>query len=227
MGIFRRVGDIISANVNDLVDRFEDPEKMLKQAILEMEAAVARALDGAVRVIANERLLTRQLDENQRQIECCQRRAEAAVRAGDDAAARRALRRKVECARLAAALEDQRAAAEAAARKLRTQIDALRVRLNEARRKQATLIARQRAADARRKLAREINGVCIDDSAFSRFDRAALKVEQAEAETDALLELAGCCDDEDVDPLDDEVETALDVLKHSLSTAAASPTSVS
>ncbi len=220
MGLFKRVGDIISANLNEMVDRFEDPEKMLKQAVLEMEAAVAGALDGAVKVIANERLLARQLDENLRQLERCRARAEEAVRRGDDDAARRALSRKSEHAKLAAALADQHAAAEAASRKLRTQIDALRVRLNEARRQQATLIARKRAADARRSLARDMNGITIDDSAFSKFDRVAMKVEQAEAEADALLELTTCCDSVDeIDPVRDEVETELAALKHSMAAA--------
>ena len=57
MGLFRRFGDILSANLNDLVDRFEDPEKMLRQAIREMEQAVASGLNSAAKVVANERLL--------------------------------------------------------------------------------------------------------------------------------------------------------------------------
>ncbi len=220
MGLFRRVGDIISANLNEMVERFEDPEKMLKQAVLEMEAAVAGALDGAVKVIANERLLARQLDENLRQMERCRARAEDAVRRGDDDAARRALSRKTEHAKLAAALGDQHSAAEAASRKLRTQIDALRVRLSEARRQQATLIARKRAADARRSLARDMNGITIDDFAFSKFDRVAMKVEESEAEADALLELTACCDPVDeIDPVREDVETELAALKHSMATA--------
>ena len=142
------------------------------------------------------------------------------MRRDDDNAARRALSRKTEHAKLAAALGDQHAAAESASHKLRTQIDAIRVRLSEARRQQATLIARKRAADARRSLARDMNGITIDDSAFSKFDRVAMKVEQAEAEADALLELTACCDPADeIDPAREDVETELTAMKHSMATA--------
>ena len=67
MGLFRRFGDIVSANLNDLVNHFEDPEKMLRQAIREMEEAVASALNEAAKVVANEKLLAKQLAENRRQ----------------------------------------------------------------------------------------------------------------------------------------------------------------
>lgn len=223
MGLFKRVGDIISANLNEMVDRFEDPEKMLRQAVREMEQAVASALDGAVRVIANERLLARQLDEQRGLLERCRQRAEEAVRAGDDDAARRALLRKVEHAKLVDALSDQHAAAEAAATRLRRQIDALRVRLAEARRKQAALIARRRAADAHWKLAETINSVTVDESAFNKFDRMSRKVEQAEAEADALIELTRHSDtDDDFDPAAVEIETELEALKQNLAAGACS-----
>jgi phage shock protein A len=62
MGIFRRFTDILSANLNDLIDRFEDPEKALRQAIREMEQAVTDALNSAAKVIANERLLTKPIN---------------------------------------------------------------------------------------------------------------------------------------------------------------------
>jgi phage shock protein A len=220
MGLFKRVGDIISANLNEMVDRFEDPEKMLRQAIAEMEAAVANALVGAARVIANERLLAKQLDEDRRHVDRCQRRAEEAVLAGNDEVARDALIRKAEHVKLVAALADQHTAAQNAARKLRRQIAALRVRLSEARRKQATLIARKRATDARRKLIEDIDGVMFDESAFSKFDRMSLKVEQAEAETDALIELTGSdAIADEIDPIDIQIETELEALKQKLVTA--------
>lgn len=152
MGLFRRFGDIVSANLNDLVDRFEDPEKMLRQAIREMEEAVASALNGAAKVVANEKLLAQQLAENRRQAEHWHERACQAVRDGDDQRARRALVRKAEHEQLIPALEDQKTATQQAGRKLRRQIDGMRARLAEAKRKLATLSARNRAAESRRKL---------------------------------------------------------------------------
>ena len=194
MGLFKRVGDILSANLNEMVERFEDPDKMLRQVIVEMESVISLATGDAARVIANERLIARQLDENRRQVQHWQCSAEAAVRVQDDEAARHALCRKAEHEKLAAALADQHSAALAAARKLRRQLDGLRVRLAEARRKQLTLAARKRAADATRRLAENVSDVTIDDAAFGKFDRMSRKVEQAEAEADAFIELTGLSD---------------------------------
>jgi len=211
------VDDILSANLNEIVERFEDPEKMLGQAISEIESAISSAMHDAARVIANERLISRQLGENRRQGQQWQQKAEAAVREQDDDAARRALYRKSENIKLADALVDQHSAAETAAQKLRRHIDGLRVRLTEDRRKHLTLIARKRAADARRKLAENVNGVIIDDAAFGKFDRMSRKVEQAESEADAFLELTGVADTlQHSENVDFTVETELADLKQQL-----------
>ncbi len=216
MGIFKRVSDIISANLNELVDGFEDPEKMLKQAVREMEAAIETALDGAVKVIANEKLLDKQLAEQRRLVDCWQDRAREAVHREDDEAARTALARKAEHEKLAAALEDQAATAQTAGRKLRRQIDAMRVRLAEARRKQVSLTARKQAAGARKRILSDLGGSAVNDEAFARFDRMSTKIEQAEAEADALLELTGHelqNDDVDEQTVDSAIEAELQALK--------------
>lgn len=189
MGLFRRVSDILSANLNDLVDRFEDPEQLLRQAIREMEAAVGEASDDAVKVLAGEKLLARQLDTERREAARWRSRAERAVTAGDDTLARRALVRKTEHERVIAALEDELERTSATARQLRRQIDAMRVRLGEARRKLAALVARTRAAHARRKLGDRLAGWRDDDAAGSLFVRMCQKAERAEAEADARDEL--------------------------------------
>ncbi len=126
----------------------------------------------------------------------------AAVQNSDDEAARHALVRKEEVEKLAAALDDQRAAAKSSAEKLRRQIDAMRVRLAEARRKAITLSARKQAADARKTLVADISAASIDQSAFGRFDRICDNIEQSEAEAEALFELSGF-------ELFDDVETEI------------------
>ena len=84
MRLFRRIGDIISANLNEVVERFEDPELGLKLAIREMEEAVDSAFDGAVKTVANEKLLARQ--------RCLPIRAAAGPRIRTPAPSRAALR---------------------------------------------------------------------------------------------------------------------------------------
>ncbi len=96
MRLFRRIGDIVAANLNDLVDRFEDPEVMLKQAIREMETMIEDATAAAARAIAGERLLARDLSDHQENARRWEARAEEAVRNGDDELGRQAIARALE-----------------------------------------------------------------------------------------------------------------------------------
>lgn len=215
MGLFRRCTDIISANLNDLVDRFEDPEKALRQAIREMESAVTSALNSAAKVIANERLLGKQLAEQHDKAEQWLGRARQAMRDQDEALARRALVRKSEHDRLIAALVDEQAAFEAASAKLRRQIDGMRARVAEANRKLATLIARKHAAEAQRSLA----GLAKDrapHAEFARFDRLCQKAETAEAEAQAWAELNGADAEFEgwPDRFDTQIEAELETLRN-------------
>jgi len=191
MPIFRRIADILSANVNDLIDRFEDPEAMLRQAVREMETAVEQTMNAAAKSIASERLLTRQLAEHRRQSDRFQELARAAVARQDDAAARAALTSKAGHDKLAAAMEDQLASAGKQNARLRRQLDALRVRLAEARQTMHVYIARSRAAQAQRQLASDAVRVDHAANAMSRFDRVRCRIERSEAEAQAYIELTG------------------------------------
>lgn len=192
MGIFRRAGDIVAANLNDLIDRFEEPEKMLRQAVREMDEAIERASTAAARSLASEKLLARELAQHERHSADWQSRAAAAVAAGDDELARRALKRRCEHDCLAGALREQLAAARESNARLRRQIDAMHAKRADARRKLATLSARHAVARARRSL--QTAGAAVDSSAFNRFERLSEQVELAEAEAEALVELSGAAD---------------------------------
>ncbi len=222
MGLFRRFNDLLTANLNDFVEKFEDPETMLRQAIREMDAALQESLDAAAKAIACERLLTRQIGEQHDDASLWQQKALAAVQRGDDEAARRALVRKQEHVTLAAALEDQLATATAVAAKLRRQVEAMRVRTEEARRMLVLLVARQRATRARRTLSDGLAGSSARDTGFHRFDRLRERIEQSQAELDAYLELSsGHSTDEDFDEVNCSsrtrfIETQLAELKQSL-----------
>jgi phage shock protein A len=189
MRLFRRVSDIISANLNDLVDSFEEPEVMLRQAIREMESSVGDVTAAAAQAIASETLLARELAEHEQQAARWQARAENAVSALDDDLARRALARKRDHETLARALRDQFASAQDASQTLRRQVNAMRAKLAEARRKLATLSARKNAADARKQFSRFATGPFAQPSGFSRFAQLQDRVALAEAEANALLEL--------------------------------------
>ena len=194
MGLFQRISDIISANFNEMAERYEDPEKMLKQAIREMECSIRDATQETARAMATEKRLVRELAHNQSESRQWQSRAEVAVESGDDDLARKALGRKQEHDKLAVAIEDQLGASSAASRTLRHQLDGMQAKLSEARRNLGTLVARKKAAEVRKKVYSGLNDISkteVDESAFDKFERLRERVEQAEAEAEALAELQG------------------------------------
>src|SRR5258708_38488856 len=191
MRLLTRLTDILSANLNDLVERYEDPELLLKQAVREMDESVRAALQDAVKVVAHEKILARQLADEESAVTLCRRQAEAAVQRGDDHLAREALclkrDRETVCASLAKQLEESTAVGQT----LRRQIEAMRRRAEGANRKLAVLAARPRAAKARQRVLREFSLVPIGEDAFQKFERMCRKVQRTEAEADALAELTG------------------------------------
>lgn len=229
MGVVRRLSDLWNAHLHELIERFETPEVMLKQAVREMEESLQSSLAAAARVIAHEKLLTKQLAELTAQIARVQQQAEAAVRRNDDAAARQALSEKQTCERTAAILAAQLAEVSHASSHLRRQIETMRRRVAEARRQQALLAARQQAAEFRSRSAREFESAehpAFSDTAWEKFERFRRKVEQSEAEAEALSELVAPgrtlrqlldIGDEASDPIDAE----LSALKRSLQTTVA------
>lgn len=195
MGLFRRFSDILSANLNEMVDQFEDPETMLKQAVREMETSIAEAKQEVVRAMASEKMVKKNLADHQRQAREWQQRAEQAVQAGDDALARKALLRRQEYDKIVAALRDQDQAATESSQTLRRQLEAMHAKLAEAKRRVGTLAARKKAADLRSRTRTGAAVVELDNDAFEKFERLREKVERAEAEADALRELeTGVCE---------------------------------
>jgi phage shock protein A len=189
MRLFRRIGDIIAANLNDLVDRFEDPEVMLKQAIREMETMIESATGAAARAIATERLLGRELSEHERKVSRWNARAENAVMKGDDGLARQAIVRAHEHDAMAAVLLEQRMSAERTAQALRGQVSAMRAKQAEARRKLESLSASRQLAES----GRALGGTTVTSSqktnGFARYEKLHRQVEQAEMEALAVAEL--------------------------------------
>ncbi|MHC4399749.1 MAG: PspA/IM30 family protein [Planctomycetota bacterium] len=212
MGVFRRISDIISANLHDMVEGLEDPETMLRQVIREMEQSISEATRQTAKAMANEKTLLRELERNRQQVDAWQSRAESAVKADDDELAGKALSRKNEYMKVVTALEDQIETAREASGTLRRQLDAMKAKLAEAKRNLATLSARKRAAEFRKRMETCASGISpeIDDDAFAKFERLKAKVEQAEAEAEALAELrTGTVEEEPA--AEDVAEEDLDV----------------
>jgi len=144
------------------------------------------------KAMANDKLLAKELAVNEAECQNWSTRATAAVEAGDDGLARKALGRKREYEKIVAALRDQQSASLDATQTLRRQLDAMQSKLAEARRQLGTLTARNKAAEVRGKMAKAQLGVGTETNqeAFEKFERLSRKVEQAEAEAEAMAELA-------------------------------------
>jgi phage shock protein A len=211
MGLLKRMSGLVAANLNDLIDQCEDPEKMLRQAVRDMETALGQLMDGAARAIAHHKLLSRQLADERQAILRCTASAEAAVARGDDDAARRELLRRSEHLRLVDAIATQVDAADSLGSRLRRQVTAMRLKMAEARRKLVDITARNRAAKAQRNFVRHLPDEALTGRIWSNFSAMCARVEQSEAETEALLELLG--EPELTAPLDAEIEAELRGLK--------------
>ncbi len=189
MGMFSRMSDIFKANVNDTLDKAEDPEKMLKQMVLEMEESVNRATLAVANAIANEKTLERKLNNAKAQSTDWQQKAVQALQANREDLAKAALEKKAVSDRNIADLEPTYASAKSTSEKLRDQLEQLKHKLDEARSRQSTLIARSEAAKAQKQIAQSFSGVGSD--AFAKFDKFEGKIEKLESEASAFEQLAG------------------------------------
>jgi phage shock protein A len=190
MGIFSRLGTLIKSNLNELISRAEDPQKMLNQIVLDMQNQLVEAKKQVAVSIADEKRLRKQLDEQGELAKEWERKAMMAVRAGDDVLAKEALRRKGEHDKQVVEFSEQWDKQKQAVDKLKDQLRTLNDKIEEAKRKKNILIARQKRAEAQRAIQDTMRGLS-DTSAFDSFDRMAQRVDQIEAEAEAATELGG------------------------------------
>jgi phage shock protein A len=188
MGIFERIGTILRANLNDLLTRAEDPEKIINQTLMDMRQAQYEARMEVAQAIAEGKKLERDYQANLKEAEGWLGKAEQAVKQEREDLAREALRRKAASRDLAEGLKEQLDAHNAMVEKLRTQLRALDAKIGEAERKRQLLIARQRRAEAQRTLQGAMSRT--DTSrAFEAFGRMERKIEGMEDQLAAEAEL--------------------------------------
>ncbi|MGR8942159.1 MAG: PspA/IM30 family protein [Gammaproteobacteria bacterium] len=187
--IFKRINDVITANLNDLIDRVEDPERMIKQIIREMEDNISRARDSVVDAIANEKQLLKELENNQKLSAEWLSKAEAALQNNNEDLARAALARKKEHDTICKALEPSWQSAKNTSENLKAQLKALEAKLEEARRKRSSLAARQHAAEARQQMDRTLSHFDAGIRSQTQFERMEDRVASMEARTEAMMEL--------------------------------------
>ncbi|HEY6726454.1 MAG TPA: PspA/IM30 family protein [Polyangiaceae bacterium] len=189
MGIFARLARLIKSNLNDLISRSEDPEKMLNQIVIDMNTQLIEAKKQVAASIADEKRLQKQAENELAGAKEWERRAMMAVRAGDDNLAKEALLRKKEHDQLAEQFQSQWQKQKQAVDQLKLALRALNAKIEEAKRKKTLLIARKKRAEAQKAIQETMSGL-KNASAFEAFDRMAGKIDQIEAEAEAGAELA-------------------------------------
>jgi phage shock protein A len=189
MGIFSRLAALIKSNLNDLISKSEDPEKMLNQVVLDMNNQLVEAKKQVAASIADEKRLAKQHEQEMANAAEWERRAMMALRAGNEELAREALARKKEHDQLAASFKEQWQKQKDAVEKLKAALRMLNDKIEEAKRKKNVLIARKKRAEAQRAIQETMSGL-RDQSAFETFERMSQKIDQMEAEAEAGEELA-------------------------------------
>ena len=214
MGLLERVGTLIRANLNDMIDRAEDPEKMIKQVMMDMENQYLQVKTQVAVSIADQHMLEKKLRENEDLGKDWMRKAEVAVDKGQDDLARAALDRFHTSQRLTLSyreqVDDQRAQVEA----LKSALLKLEQKLDEAKSKRDLLLARHRRSVALGKAARAQTALG-DNSKSVTFDRLKDRVHHTESVATAEVELLTDEVGEKLTRLDrdNEVERLLNDLK--------------
>jgi phage shock protein A len=188
MGIFSKLSTLIRSNLNDLIARAENPDKMLNQIIIDMREQLTRAKQEVAVAIADERKLKAQAEEEAKQAQEWERRAMLAVREERDDLARQALVRQQEYAERARSMYEtwQRQAQETD--RLKESLRQLNSKIEEARRKKNLLVAKQKRAEAQKRIHETMAGLS-DRSAFEAFDRMADRIEENERRALASAEV--------------------------------------
>ena len=189
MSIFSKLSTVIKSNINDLISRAENPEKMLNQIILDMRDQLAKAKREVAAAIADERKLHASLDSEVKQMRQWEHRAMLAVKESRDDLAKQALLRQQEHKERAGSLDETWRAQAAETEKLKGSLRQLNDKIEEAKRKRNLLVAKQRRAQAQRRIHETMSGLS-NTSAFDAFNRMSEKIEEQERESLAHQEVA-------------------------------------
>jgi phage shock protein A len=188
MGIFSRLSQLLRSNINDAIARAENPEKMLNQVLLDMREQLAKAKQEVAVAIADERKLRAQTEDEQKQARDWEQRAILAVREGRDDLAKQALMRQQEHAERALSMDETWRRQNEETERLKEALRQLNDKIEEAKRKKNLLIAKQKRAQAQKRIHETMAGL-NDRSAFDTFERMADRIEETERRALAAAEV--------------------------------------
>lgn len=198
MGILERLSRLIRANLNDLLKRAEDPQKIIEQALEDMRAALSEARQEVAGAIAELRKLQRDQQNYMEQVQAWENKAAEALRAGREDLAREALKRKNQAQSIAHGFDTQVTTQNNAVEQLKTQLKALEAKIQEAESKKALLLARQKSVQAAETV-RRMESKVDAHGAVEAFEEMEERISAMEDKHTALKEM-------DASDIDSELE---------------------
>ena len=184
MGIFSRFADIVNANLNAILDKAEDPAKMIRLIIQEMEDTLVEVRTTSARTIAEKKDLTRKIQRLQDEADSWQQKAELALSKDREDLAKAALVERKQAMEMVADMEKQLEAVEDNLNQLNTEIGQLQEKLQDAKSRQSALLMRHKTASSRLKVREKLYSTSVDD-AMDRFESFERKLDNLEANVDA------------------------------------------
>lgn len=217
MGVLDRISQVLRANINDLLDRAEDPETMLNQILRDMEDALQKGQSQVAEQIAQEKMIQNDLESAKKNADDWGKKAELALSKAKEDLAREALRRQADYEEQVEVYEKQFEAQHKAVAKLKADLAALDAKYQDARRRKDTLIARAKSVAAQQQIASASAKISTVDygSDLARMER---RIQEKEARAAASEELKKSSVDDEFEKLgaDDEIEKRLAALKQKM-----------
>jgi phage shock protein A len=185
MGIFSRMTDIINSNINSMLDQAEDPEKMIRLIIQEMEDTLVEVRSSSARVLADRKAAARRLEQVQVEADRWEQKARLAISKGREDLARAALQEKQAIEEEVAAVQGELQATDEHIVQLNDEVAKLQQKLSDTKAKQKALLMRSKTVESRIKVKREINREALD-SAFQRFDQFERRMDNLESQLESM-----------------------------------------
>lgn len=216
MGIFSRLTDIVNSNINNLLDKAEDPAKMVRLIIQEMEDTLVEVRSSSAKTLADKKELQRQAKRFEQDTNLWQEKAELALSKGREDLARAALLEKKKCQEAASTLQEELDHVDDHLSKLQQEITQLQDKLADAKARQKAILMREKTVSSRIKVKQKIHSEKVND-ALHRFEHYERKIDDLEAQVESY-DLGGKSLSDEISDLesDEQIDDELAELKAKL-----------